>query len=204
MRRVLELFSGTGSVGKVAAKMGYEVTSLDNVFQATHRCDIMTFKYKMYPPGYFHIVWASPPCTEFSFAKTIGQRDLKGALRIVKRALDIIAYLRPTWYALENPVGYLRHMPLMKNRLDRKTVSYCKYGVGYRKNTDIWTNSKFVPKKCEGSTLCATKRQSGAHAYTVQSGRPSNNTTQMSTTSLKARYTIPPRLIVAIFDGFRE
>ena len=27
--KILELFSGTGSVGKVAQKLGYEVTSLD-------------------------------------------------------------------------------------------------------------------------------------------------------------------------------
>ena len=157
-RRVLELFSGTGSVGNVAKKMGYDVVSLDVTFPSTHECDIMKWKYKMYPPGYFHVVWASPPCTEFSFAKTVGVRDFAGALRLVKRSLDIIAYFKPKWYVVENPVGYLRQMPIMKMRTDRKTVSYCKYGFKYRKNTDLWTNSRFFPKKCERDTICKNKQ----------------------------------------------
>ena len=47
--RLLELFSGTGSVGNVASAMGFEVVSVDRDMPATHKCDIMDWNYKQYP-----------------------------------------------------------------------------------------------------------------------------------------------------------
>ena len=64
--RVLELFSGTHSVGKVAKELGYEVLSLDMDGNADINIDILDWDYKQYPVGYFDIVWASPPCNTFS------------------------------------------------------------------------------------------------------------------------------------------
>ena len=63
--RLLELFSGTGSVGKVAHALGYEVVSLD-LTDATICCDILDWDYKAASVGYFDIIWASPPCNTFS------------------------------------------------------------------------------------------------------------------------------------------
>ena len=58
--RVLDLFSGTHSVGKVASALGYEVVSLD-LSDATICCDIMEWDYKAaFSEGYFDIIWASP------------------------------------------------------------------------------------------------------------------------------------------------
>lgn len=203
--RLLELFSGTGSIGKVAKKMGYDVVSLDLLLPATHQCDILKWKYKKYPVGYFDVIWASPPCTEFSFAKSTGTRDIEGALALVKKTLHIIRYFQPKWYAIENPVGHLRHTDIMKRRSDRKTISYCKYGYRYRKNTDIWTNSTFKPKKCEGKHVCAFKKQNGFHALTVQSGdRTEGHTEQIPVRNLHNRYRIPSVLVRDIFIGFRR
>ena len=47
--RLLELFSGTGSVGNVAKAMGYEVVIIDRDMPATHKCDIMDWDYKQCP-----------------------------------------------------------------------------------------------------------------------------------------------------------
>ena len=49
--RLLELFSGTQSVGKIAKKLGYEVVSLDicdynGKFSPTHKKNILEFNYK--------------------------------------------------------------------------------------------------------------------------------------------------------------
>ena len=52
---VLELFSGTGSVGKVCAQLGWDVVSVDMISEATHKVDIMLFDYKQYPKDYFGI-----------------------------------------------------------------------------------------------------------------------------------------------------
>ena len=73
--KLLELFSGTGSVGTVAKDMGFEVVSLD-LKNADINCDIMKWDYKQYPVKHFHMIWASPPCTEYSKAKTTGVRKI--------------------------------------------------------------------------------------------------------------------------------
>jgi site-specific DNA-cytosine methylase len=69
--RLLELFSGTGSVGTVFKEYGWEVVSLDRDMPADISCDIMDWDYKeAYDPHEFDIIWASPPCTEYGRAKT--------------------------------------------------------------------------------------------------------------------------------------
>lgn len=76
--RVLELFSGTHSIGKVAHKLGYEVVSLDRDLgekcpfsdykSETHiKCDIMDWDYRnSYEQGHFDIITASPVCLWWS------------------------------------------------------------------------------------------------------------------------------------------
>ena len=88
--KLLELFSGTKSVGKVAERLGYEVTSLDLILPADINIDILDWDYTIYPTGYFDVVWASPPCTEYSRAKTTGVRKIEYANSIVKRTLEIM------------------------------------------------------------------------------------------------------------------
>ena len=65
---LIELFSGTGSVGKVARRRGWKVISVDNdpSHNPTHVIDIMQLPYKTLPVPDF--VWASPPCTTYSHA----------------------------------------------------------------------------------------------------------------------------------------
>ena len=66
--RLLELFSGTRSVGKVAEALGYEVVSLD-LKDADINCDILKWDYTVFEPRHFDVIWASPPCDTFSRLK---------------------------------------------------------------------------------------------------------------------------------------
>ena len=53
MIKVLELFSGTGSVGKVCKQIGWETLSIDIDGRADIKCDILEWDYTAYPPKYF-------------------------------------------------------------------------------------------------------------------------------------------------------
>ena len=53
--QLLDLFSGTGSVGRVAKEMGYDVISLD-LKNADINCNILDWDYKIHPSGYFDFV----------------------------------------------------------------------------------------------------------------------------------------------------
>ena len=89
MPRLLELFSGTGSVGKVFQSREWEVVSVDLLhnddYPPTHQCDIMDFDYTMFDEGYFDVIHASPPCQQYSLARSRAKtpRDLEGSDKLV-------------------------------------------------------------------------------------------------------------------------
>lgn len=72
-RRLLDLFTGGGSVRKAAEALGYEVRTLDieKKSNATYTSDILKFDYKaVFADWVPDLIWASPSCTEYSTAKT--------------------------------------------------------------------------------------------------------------------------------------
>ena len=139
--KLLELFSGTGSVGKVARTLGWDVVSLD-LKNADINKNIVDWNYKEYPREPFDMIWSSPPCTEYSVAKTTGVRKIREANNIVLKTLEIIKYFSPRFWFIENPqAGLLKKQPFMED-IDFYDVDYCKYGFRYRKRTRIWTNLK--------------------------------------------------------------
>ena len=151
---LLELFSGTGSVGRVAKNFGYTVISLD-LKNADICSDILEWDYTEYPTGMFHFIWASPPCTEYSRAKTTGVRKIEEANKIVKKTIEIINYFNPKYFVIENPqTGLLKNQDFMKD-FDYKDVDYCKYGFKYRKRTRLWGNVYW--KQPEGSLQQGSK-----------------------------------------------
>ena len=54
--RLLELFSGTGSIGRAFAAEGWEVHSLDIQPGATFQSDILDWDYKALPPGHYDFI----------------------------------------------------------------------------------------------------------------------------------------------------
>jgi site-specific DNA-cytosine methylase len=147
--KVLELFAGSRSFSKVAEELGHETFSVDikdfdNIDYVTDILDFDVDKIPFKPD----VIWASPPCTTFSIAscfhywnldKTPKNEKAKINLSYVKKTIEIINYFSPKYFFIENPMGLLRKMELMK-QFDRGLVTYCKYGHKNMKFTDIWTN----------------------------------------------------------------
>ncbi|KAK3286078.1 hypothetical protein CYMTET_6353, partial [Cymbomonas tetramitiformis] len=132
--RILVLFCGTGSVEQQFQRQfdGCEVVTVDILpkWQATCTEDILHWNYRLYPRHHFDVIWASPPCKEYSKAKTRGVPDLELADRRVKRTRQIIENYDPAYYFIENPAGDallrgLHTRSVMKGLPDPHPVSYC-------------------------------------------------------------------------------
>jgi len=215
--RILVLFSGTGSVEKefVRCFPSAAVVTLDNDprWQPTHLSPIAHWDPTRYPPGYFDVVWASPPCTQYSQARTTGgPPDLKGADRNVKSALDIIEYLKPKHWFLENPEGRypnaLRLRPVVRGLPQPLFCTYCKYGERYRKPTCIWTSSPPpIPLlECTARTPCVCMWATGRHPETAQLGPQSSQRPGAGGEGARnshAVYPVPAPLLYHLFHHLK-
>ena len=164
--KLLEMFSGTGSVGRVARDLGFSVISL-GLKNANINTDMLSWDYREFDVGEFDVVRASPPGTEYSRAKTTGVRKIDYANSIVLKTLEIIDYFKPKWWVVENPqTGLLKEQPFMSG-LKYYDVDYCKYGMNYRKRTRLWSNIEtWKPRPlCKGD--CG-KVRNGRHLETAQ------------------------------------
>ena len=200
---LLELFSGTSSVGKVAKSLGYNVISLD-LKNADINCDILEWDYKQFDRNHFNFIWASPPCTEYSRAKTIGVRKIDYANSIVLKTLEVIRYFNCQYWIIENPqTGLLKEQPFMSG-LKYYDVDYCKYGMNYRKRTRLWTNiTSWKPRLlCKGD--CG-KIRNGKHWETAQRLPYGKKKSEWCDGYVKHKqedlYKIPTDLISDIFVG---
>jgi len=218
MIKVLELFSGTGSVGKCCNQLGWESVSVDMILPADHKVDIMDFDYKQYPKDYFDIVWASPPCTNYSklqdgwlgrmrkgeiYTKEIQEKEMNEDDKLVLKTFEIIDYFNPEYWFVENPAS-----SKMKDRIFMKDkpfylVDYCMYSDwGYRKRTRIWTNkkdweNKLCDKKC-GNMVGDLHKTNLGNADRIKRANILN-VNKYNTTTQQDRYRIPEDLIFSLF-----
>ena len=170
MPRLLELFSGTGSIGRAFADLGWDVDSVDILGNPTWRVDIRELDLQSLP--HYDVVWASPPCTQYSVARTTAKtpRDLVGSDELVLAALRVIAHCQPMLWWMENPQsGLLKTRPMMQN-LPYHDVDYCCYGTLYRKRTRLWTNARSWTgaRLCDRQTcpsMLGTRHQSAAQVF---------------------------------------
>ena len=146
--KVLELFAGSRSFGKVAEKLGHQVFSVDinnfnNINLVIDILDLTKDHIKFYP-DYIH---ASPPCTYFSVASighhwnenhTPKTKEAILGMKILNKTLEIFTWFPKAKFTMENPVGKMRRMV---KGINRTTITYCSYGDKRMKPTDIWSNN---------------------------------------------------------------
>ena len=205
--KLLELFKGTGSVGKIAKKMGMTVMSVDilDKYVPDITADILEWDYKKFhkDTGFVpDLLWASPPCNTFStLAYQLKERNTKTATpysararqgtAILHRTLEIIHYflkLNPNLlYCLENPRAMMRHDSEIKKVPHRDTTLYCLYNDPVRrKPTDFFNNVDLKLKSPDQP--CPQHRQLV-------------NTAKLP---LNKRYAIPPKLVKTILERMVE
>lgn len=178
-KETIELFCGTKSFSKIAKDKGYNTFTIDNEskFKPDLCINILDLDIKQLPKNPF-ILWASPPCTTFSVAslrhywhngKPKNSKAYIG-LAILKKTLEIIEEVKPTYWFIENPRGMMRKQEFMRLLPKRNTITYCQYGFKIQKPTDIWTNCfKWIPRKiCGPGNLCHEKAERGNKDNGVQ------------------------------------
>jgi hypothetical protein len=140
---ILDLCGGTGAWSKPYKDAGYDVRLI-----TLPEHDVRTYQ----PPDKVYGILAAPPCTHFSFARTVAKmpRDTRGGIELVKACLNIIwecqhktkrdTDMKPplAFWALENPFGRLNWF------LGDPVYIFhpYEYGHGYSKRTCLWGHFK--------------------------------------------------------------
>jgi len=181
---VFDFFSGTGSSTQAFKDAGHTVISfeLDDFFEATEHVDVFNLNAKdlIAKYGQPDFVWASPPCTAFSVASMGhhwggGSRAYEPKTEAAKVSQELVAHTRnlitelnPTkGWLIENPRGMLRKLPVVAGLL-RTTVTYCQYGDGRMKPTDLWeVVPNWTPRDmCKNGMPCHEAAPRGAKTGT--------------------------------------
>ncbi len=124
MPLLVELFSGTGSIGRAFRQKGWDVFAVDLNPKAAAdlHIDVLELTPAMLP-AHIDAIWASPPCTHYSRARTKAKtpRDLIGSDKLVQKVLNLVAHYGVAFF-MENP-----HSGLLKGRWYKE--SPCKWWI---------------------------------------------------------------------------
>lgn len=124
---ILDLCGGTGAWSKPYKDNGYEVVNV-----TLPNYDVRTY----IPPKGVYGILAAPPCGQFSLAagKKLEDRNVEEGLKLVDACLKIVWKCKPEFWAMENPVGYLRRF------LGRPAFTFKQWEFGDMgiKPTDLW------------------------------------------------------------------
>jgi hypothetical protein len=206
--KILELFKGSGSITEYYKDTDVEVISLDILekYSPTICCDIMDWDYKIYPTGYFDIIWSSPECKIFSMLQNtwIGKKwkdksELEAQREIhskfIKKTIEIIKYFNPKYYFIENPL-YSKIWDYVEEDFKNKfvIVDYCYFGYNYKKPTKILTNKILENKRCGHKKHDMRIGLTGCKMENA-------NVKKKDNTNLMDRYSIPQKLLEYLLKG---
>lgn len=169
----------------------------------------MDFDYRQFEPGHFDIVWASPECKMFSSLqhtnigvnrkwKTIDElhQARLGHHKYVLRVLEMIEYLKPKMWFIENPWNSaMKDIPQMKD-LPSFRFDYCRFGFPYNKPTRIWTNRTDMENH-----VCECENKKHPFRIGISSPKLQRKGETNDKTNQDIRYRIPERLLEYLFQS---
>jgi hypothetical protein len=174
---ILDLCGGTGAWSKPYKEAGFEVINVTlPEFDVTSWGGYLDL-VNVINSGNVYGIFAAPPCTQFSFARTKAKkpRDLWEGMGVVKACLDIIwtcqrkiksdqQKLSPLkFWALENPYWGMLRWFMGKPAFDFNPYDF---GDRYQKHTALWGNFN-EPKKNPIQLTKEEKYKFGRHSQSV-------------------------------------
>lgn len=217
-KKLLELFAGSCSYGKVAMRKGMKVLSIDKFIECDITCGVEEITEEMILEnlGYPDMIVASPTCSAWSKTGWFNHWDSKiysradvfkakteyalESVEMVRKTIQIFSWFRKAKFFMENPEGMLYKHPVIGTFVDldlsedlrREKVTYCQYGFNYMKPTHIWTNSKsWKPRPfCKNGDTCHTSVPRGGKLSGVMNSKDSFS-----------RSVIPKQLCEEIIDS---
>lgn len=185
---ILDLCGGTGSWSAPWKEAGFTVHNITlpdfDITKAYIGNALIIFPITgggelIVPPDDVYGILAAPPCTHFSNARTNAKtpRDLKGAMEIVNKCIEIIQACQYGIYSDQSKVSPLKFWALENPWYGRLrwfignpvyTFDPWEFGDPYKKKTAIWGYFNF-PKKSYGQAGdVLTKEQIEKHKTNSQ------------------------------------
>ena len=137
----LDLFSGLGGASEAFVQAGWTVIRIENnprlqYVPRTLNLDILNWREWIDDMPQPDIIWASPPCREFSTAfnapRSIHERSHDSAwqpnMKLLEAAKDIIHYLSPKWWIIENVSGSEKYFEPYVGKVKQRIASFFLYG----------------------------------------------------------------------------
>jgi hypothetical protein len=156
---IIDLCGGSGAWGKPYEEAGFRVFNITLPDYDVKQVKLGTTNIVFFGQGGtkdliistkdIYGILAAPPCTMFSLARTRAKkpRSFVEGMEVVEKCLEIIWFVRKyhqiAFWALENPMGYLRQF------LGKPPFTFhpTDFGERYTKKTDLWGYYNFPTKK---------------------------------------------------------
>ena len=138
MKLCIDLFSGLEGISQAFKRApDWEVVSIDidRKFKPTIIADarFLPLQKDLQPDVFL----AGPPCERFSIAcHTWPKMGIARAMELIGATFEAVAWLKPKYWLIENPMGRLRWFL----GTPAQTIRLADYGTSYQKKTDLWGN----------------------------------------------------------------
>ncbi len=163
--RAIDLYSGIGGWSLGLEMAGIEVVAsyewwdkANRTNQKNNRHVATEIDIRKLPlsdlPKQIDVVVGSPPCTQFSLANRGGSGDIEDGLKDIAKFLEVVDYVKPKYWALENvprvagileaelkPGGRLAKFAHLKPEI--RIFDICEWGIPQRRQRCIAGNVNF-------------------------------------------------------------